>query len=116
MAAKLTLDTGSLPKSTAGRKAIQPDADLVAALVEFFGKGTLDDNGRPVFAGPTTDYDTEGKASSAGRRHAVAVQEVIGMKVRVNINQLGDDGPFRWRVYVPKSETDRNDTENTQES
>jgi hypothetical protein len=95
------LDTGSLPKSSAGRKAIEPDSDLVEALTKHFGNGILDENGRPIFAGPMTEYDSEGKATSAGRRHAKPVSENIGKTFRVNVIQLGDDGPYRWRLYVP---------------
>lgn len=108
--ATVKLDTGSLPKSSAGRKAIEPDADLVEALSGYFKNGILDDNGRPLFAGPQTDYDTEGKATAAGRRHAKPVSEIIGKTFRVNIQQLGDNGPYRWRLYVPatvaKAETE----------
>lgn len=105
--ATVKLDTGALPKSNAGRKAIQPDETLVTALCEYFGNGVKDENGRPVFAGPTTDYDTQGKAQSAGRRHAKAVSEKLGLPIRVNINQMGEDGPYRWRLYVPASHTDK---------
>ena len=101
MATTVKLDTGALPKSNAGRKAIQPDASLVEALSKFFSEGTIDENGRPLYAGPQTDYETEGKAQAAGRRHKNAVAEATGLNLRVNINQLGEDGPYRWRLYVP---------------
>lgn len=111
-ASTIKLDTGALPKSNAGRKAIQPDANLVEALTKFFGSGTVDENGRPVYAGPQTDYDTEGKAQAAGRRHAKPVADAIGKKVRVNINQLSEDGPYRWRLYVPLSASATPEAEN----
>jgi hypothetical protein len=96
------LETGTLPKSSAGRKAIEADTELVASLVSHFEKnGLLDESGQPLFAGPVLDYDTEGKATAAGRRHAKPVSEKIGKAFRVNIQQLGNDGPYRWRLYVP---------------
>lgn len=106
MATAVKLDTGSLPKSAAGRKAIEPDTNLVEALVKHFGNGILDDNGRPIFAGPMTEYDSEGKATSAGRRHAKPVSEALGKTFRVNVVQANSDDEdaepsYRWRIYVP---------------
>jgi len=105
--ATVKLDTGSLPKSAAGRKAIEPDSDLVDALVKHFANGILDENGRPIFAGPMTEYDSEGKATSAGRRHAKPVSEAVGKMFRVNVVQASDDDAdepaYRWRIYVPAS-------------
>ncbi len=101
--AAIKLETGSLPKSSAGRKAIEPDADLVEALVKHFGNGILDANGRPIYAGPMTDYDSEGKATSAGRRHAKPVSEAVGKTFRVNVvmDDTEDEPSYRWRIYVP---------------
>lgn len=114
MATAVKLDTGSLPKSSAGRKAIEPDANLVEALTKHFGNGILDENGRPIFAGPMTEYDSEGKATSAGRRHAKPVSEAVGKTFRVNVvraNDDEDDEPsYRWRIYVPAA-TAKEDTE-----
>lgn len=111
MATAVKLDTGSLPKSSAGRKAIEPDAELVEALTKHFGNGILDENGRPIFAGPMTEYDSEGKATSAGRRHAKPVSEAVGKTFRVNVVALSDDGPYRWRIYVPAATAKETESE-----
>ena len=121
MATAVKLDTGSLPKSAAGRKPIEADANLVEALVKHFQNGILDENGRPIFAGPLTDYDSEGKATSAGRRHAKPVSEAIGKTFRVNVtmDDSEDEPTYRWRIYVPASKAEDNgeaETEGTEAS
>lgn len=116
--ASVKLDTGSLPKSAAGRKAIEPDADLVEALVKHFKNGILDENSRPIFAGPMTEYDSEGKATSAGRRHAKPVSEAIGKTFRVNVvtddDEDAENKTYRWRIYVPATTAKETEGEATE--
>jgi hypothetical protein len=110
------LISGALPKSRAGRKAAELDAKLVDALVGHLTKTPVikdeDGNDRPNFVGPATEFETQGKAASAGRRYAKASENKIGKTVRVNVYDNGKNEKakkFMWRIYVPLSEQETTD-------
>lgn len=93
-----------LPKSRSGRQATPLDQTLVDDLIGALKKEPTV-NGRPAAYGPDTAFDTEGKASSAGRRYANAVQDALDTTVRVNTYQKGEGekAPWLWRCYIPLS-------------
>jgi len=97
----------ALPKSRSGRKATPLDTELLNDLVEALKDSpveSVDGENRPAAYGPDTSFDTEGKATSQGRRYANAVAESLDTTVRVNAySQNGDKGPFFWRCYIPLS-------------
>lgn len=99
-----TLVTGVLDRATAGRKAKPLDQELIDSLVEYFKSG-ISENGLPKVAGPSEEYETKGRANSAGRKYADAVGEALGHDFRVSIyvNEGTDPekGPFLWRMYAP---------------
>ena len=115
--AESALISGPLPKSRAGRKAAELDTKLVDALVSALKKSpvTKDDEGndRPNFHGPATEFETQGKAASAGRRYAKAVgAKMSGTTVRVNVYDNGKNANAKkhlWRVYIPLSEQNSTD-------
>lgn len=95
----------ALPKSRAGRTAKPLDTDLVKELADALKSNPfemVEGDKRPAAYGPETDYDTDGKASAAGRRYANAVEEILKTKIRVNSFSVNgtDKGPFRWRCYI----------------
>ena len=97
----------ALPKSRAGRKAAEIDPEIVAAFVAAFqDSSTVEVEGetRPRALGIPDPFDTKGKASSLGRRYAVAVGNALKVTVRVSVYSAEQDkGPFYWRIYVPLS-------------
>lgn len=105
MAVKLT-DT-PLPKTRAGRKGTEIDADTVTALVTELGKAstvTVDGETRPRALGSPEAFDTKGRAGAAGRRYALAVADQLGQKVRCSVYSAEKDkAPFYWRIYIPLS-------------
>jgi hypothetical protein len=96
----------ALPKGRSGRKPTPMDDALVTELLNALKSNpteTVDGEVRPAAYGPDTDFDTLGKATSAGRRYANAVAEKLGKPVKVNgfaPNGNQEKGPFRWRAYV----------------
>jgi len=109
--AGINLVTGALPKSRAGRKAEPLNSELVTALVKHLGANpfTKDEagNDRPNFAGDGTEYPTQGKAASAGRKYAQAVAKEMDKTVRVHVSSNGknkDAERFTWVIYLPVSE------------
>lgn len=105
------LVTGALPKSRAGRQAQPMDESLVKALTDHLTKTPFvkdeEGNDRPNFGGPGTEFETQGKAASAGRRYAKAVAAKLNSTVRVNVYDNGKNGNSKrhlWRIYVPVSE------------
>jgi len=97
----------ALPKSKGGRKATPLDSELLDALVEALKNGPMDGD-RPAAYGPSTEFDTEGKAGGQARRYATALSDALKKKVRVNVypTNAPKEGqaakaPFRWRVYIP---------------
>lgn len=105
MAVKLT--DAPLPKSRAGRRGTEIDADTVTALTTELRKAStveVDSEKRPRALGSPESFDTKGKAGAAGRRYAIAVSAELGQKVRVSVySQEKDKAPFYWRIYVPLS-------------
>jgi len=109
--AGIKLVTGALPKSRAGRKAEPLNEELITALVSHLSENpfTKDENGtdRPNFAGDGTEYPTQGKAASAGRKYAQAVAKEMDRTVRVHVGSNGknkDAERFSWVIYLPVSE------------
>jgi len=116
--AGINLVTGALPKSRAGRKAEPLNGDLVSALVKHLTANpfTKDESGtdRPNFAGDGTEYPTQGKAASAGRKYAQAVAKEMDKTVRVHVGSNGknkDAERFTWVIYLPVSEMPSEDSE-----
>lgn len=93
-----------MPKSRAGRAPTPLDTELYAELEQALKNApTLDANGstRPAGYGPDTQYESEGRATSGGRRFAQKLAEELKITVRVNVYE--QDGKWLWRVYIPLS-------------
>jgi hypothetical protein len=103
----------TLPKSRSGRKPTPLDAELVEALITALKAESVDSDGRPAAYGPDTAFETEGKATSQGRKYANAVAEALKITVRVNshVGEKGnaETGPFFWRCYIPLSASNKKD-------
>lgn len=102
------LISSTLPKSRSGRKPTPLDQELVSSLVDALKKEPLVTEGnekRPAAYGPDTKFDTEGKATSQGRKYANVVAEELKTTVRVNAYSSNgkENGPFQWRCYIPLS-------------
>lgn len=119
MAVKLF--TSALPKGAGGRKPTEIDQELYAAILDVLkANPTVDADGetRPQVVGDADRlFDTEGKASSDGRRYARPLAEALDKKVRVRVV----DGPtkkvngkdvkqYGWVVYVPMADTPQANT------
>lgn len=106
-----SLVSSAIPKSRSGRKAAEADPELKAALLKALQdnpRTKVEGEDRPAGHGPDTEYDTEGKAESAGRRYSKAIAEELGKTVRVSVYAKNDDkkAPYCWRIYIPLSQTD----------
>jgi hypothetical protein len=96
----------ALPKSNRGRKTIELDPVKVEGLAELL-KTQPTINERPASHRTDDEYSTKGRASSAGRRYADAIAEILKTTVRVNVFAYNEDASpvvWGWRVYVPMAE------------
>lgn len=98
----MALVKSSLPKSRSGRQPAPLDMELVEEIIAALKAEPVVD-GRPAAYGPDSKFDTEGKASAHGRRHANAVQDALKKTVRVNAYQENGNAnsPWLWRAYIP---------------
>lgn len=119
MAVKLF--TSALPKGAGGRKPTAIDQELYDAILAVLVETPsveADGETRPQVVGDSDRlYDTEGKASSDGRRYARPLAEALDKKVRVRVVDgpkkkiNGKDVPqFGWVVYVPLADSPQADT------
>lgn len=113
----IELVDAALPKSSAGRRAQETDAELVKAIVDALKKSptvTVDGETRPRALGPKTSFDTGGKASSEARRYSIEIKKALGEGAILRTNIYGDNRdakgafvkPFHWRVYIPITEAE----------
>lgn len=109
--AKVKLFTGALPKGAGGRKPAEINSDLYDALLEALTNSptTTDDDGetRPMVVGDTSRlFDSEGKASTDGRRYGRPIAEKLDATVRVRvIESAPGSGKYGWVLYVPLAAT-----------
>ena len=103
-----TLFVGELPKGTGGRKPKELDAELRDALIAALRDNPLTENKRPTIIGDASRlFDTEGKASSDGRRYGRAAAEALDKTVKVRVVESSPgSGQWGWVLYIPMSESD----------
>jgi hypothetical protein len=117
----MNITSAVMPASNVGRKAIPVDADAVDFFVQSLRENPiteLDDDFRPTAYGPDHAFTKDTKAQAEGRRYSKAVQEKLGVTVRVNVYDNGegleldesgkvlkpsDATRYMWRLYVPLS-------------
>lgn len=107
--AKVTLFSAPLPKGAGGRKPQEIDSDLYDALLSAIQENPVtqvDGEDRPTTFGDAKRlFDTEGKASSDGRRYAKPLADKLEKTVRVRVVESAEgSGKFGWVVYVPLNE------------
>ena len=118
----IKLFTSALPKGAGGRKPTEISTELYDAILAVLTESPTvetDEDVRPQVVGDSDRlFDTEGKASSDGRRYARPLAEALDKKVRVRVVDgpkkkiNGKDVPqFGWVVYVPLADSTSNGSE-----
>lgn len=105
------LESIQLPKAKGGRKATPLDSELLESLANAL-KTNPKDGDRPAAYGPSTEYETEGKAGGPARKYAAELSKALKKKVKVRTHPTvapkdgkPATGPFKWKVYIPLNST-----------
>lgn len=109
---------GQLPKAQGGRKPTAADQTIVDAAIKLLKETPYDGNGRPNLIGDTARlFDSQGKASADGRRHARPVAEALDKVVKVRTLETAENsGEWGWVIYMPMSQTEAEETASEDES
>jgi hypothetical protein len=93
---------GQLPKAQGGRKPTAADQTIVDAAIKLLTDSPYDAKGRPNLIGDSArTFDSEGKASADGRRHARPVAEALDKVVKVRVLETAENsGKFGWVLYL----------------
>lgn len=102
---------GQLPKAQGGRKPTAADASIVEAAIKLFTDSPYDESGRPNLIGDTDRlFDSQGKASADGRRHARPVAEALDKVIKVRTLETKEgSGKWGWVLYMPMTQSAEED-------
>lgn len=120
----IKLFSAPLPKGTGGRKGVENDPELQAALLDALKNHptTKDEDGREtsqVFGDTTRVFSTEGRANADGRRYARPLTESLGKTVRIRVVDAppeGEEARYGWVAYIPLTVTKAADKPAEQEA
>jgi len=109
---------GQLPKAQGGRKPTAADASIVEAAIKLLSENPYDKDGRPNLIGDTDRlFDSQGKASADGRRHARPVAEALDKVVKVRTLETKEgSGKWGWVLYLTMTQAETDETPGEDES